>query len=1284
MSGNVTREELKKLLGDSALPQKNGKLVTYNPVGQAQAAVAAARPQAQGDQFDARIQANHGTQQKSSGHSGVLGTLLNNPVGKAVMQGLQVLDMPRSYVVSGVKELTDLGDALAGKLGFDMSTDDHSAASFKEFLKQGKDHIGFGDVLHAESRHARDNKWVGRLGGLAGDIALDPVTYVSLGAGHFAGQAGRLAAAEKVAAATALGHEGLDAAKIARLGVNAANEAERKVIFEGIVEGAQGERAIVGQGLKNGSELAKPGLRMMGNRIAGTGKLADTVGEGLARARAAVGDALPDAVRNIRAPKGLEEAYKAFREGKATPEDFEVVAHDRMLNKTRERFSATYSNSADKVAHDIHKAGAAADEEAFRQLDEGLAHGPLAQKAKQLFDDVHTDASKTVPELGHRQDYAPHIFTEEARKALRGPGFDDVRRQVGMDVTEATGGAVKRAIHPGSKLTMPDGQVVEFVADTAHGAVSARQINEKLGKALGVKKVVEDRLSQTLKPYVTGIAESVGRAEADRNVGAFSHLGGMVDGVDTVATAQKAKQTAKEIAKEAKASGRVDEKLTRDLNVTGTKAKKTAVGALQNDLNATIAEGTAAKAAEQRANKMLPALEQQRGRVTNEASAAVSAHQSALDKIAAEQTALHESTVSERAAIDDARRQAHLERDAANKRDVRARGNGIEGPVRSGSLPETEAAKEAHAALDKHVARVQADIDRRRDMHLAGMGEAERKAQQQYDQLDAAREAVSQHKFDARHEQQSTARAVAKAKERLAQAKRINPTPSKGTAAAYSKVRNDLDRVLGMAASSPDVRETQSLLTTYTRQVGELRDGQMMQKALRDMEKAVKSGDIKPVLKKVIQDGYEQLGASLLGDEAPLVKQELARRLNNMDKGFNDPGIWKAIDKYTQFFKTYATATVGFHVRNGMTAAFMNASDGVTVRNMIRGSDLWQTFARSPREFEKNLPEWITPEQAHNVLDAVFASGGGSGQYGKAELIRGRSRLTNNAFTRASARIGGKVEGFARTGMALDTILNGGTWEEAAARISRIHFDYSQVSKFDQTMKRIIPFWTFTSRNVPMQIQQMFLKPKMYQWYGSLARNMGQDYEGGMIPLSWQEAGAFKLTDGVYLAPDLSHLRLESDIGKLTTDPQRLLSEGNPLFKIPFETMVAKRKLFTDTPFRDGAVQSVSGGGLDVLAPVLDALGLTSTAGNGEKVVDDKLAYALQGLIPPIGQYQRLFGNDPYYADKQAQSRLNNLGIPIRQLTKGQKQAEADRRARKAAQAGKKTAKERALANFKG
>ena len=73
--------------------------------------------------------------------------------------------------------------------------------------------------------------------------------------------------------------------------------------------------------------------------------------------------------------------------------------------------------------------------------------------------------------------------------------------------------------------------------------------------------------------------------------------------------------------------------------------------------------------------------------------------------------------------------------------------------------------------------------------------------------------------------------------------------------------------------------------------------------------------------------------------------------------------------------------------------------------------------------------------------------------------------------------------------MALDTIESRRHRASAYDRLARIHFDYAAVSKFDEKAKKLIPFWTFMSRNLPMQISEMWTKPKVYAWYNSFVRN---------------------------------------------------------------------------------------------------------------------------------------------------------------------------------------------------
>ena len=83
-------------------------------------------------------------------------------VGGLFGKALSVIDLPRSFITSGVKEMTDL---FQGE-GF----------SFRDLASQTKDHYGFGDYLREENIDL--GKWGNRIAGFVGDVALDPLSYV--------------------------------------------------------------------------------------------------------------------------------------------------------------------------------------------------------------------------------------------------------------------------------------------------------------------------------------------------------------------------------------------------------------------------------------------------------------------------------------------------------------------------------------------------------------------------------------------------------------------------------------------------------------------------------------------------------------------------------------------------------------------------------------------------------------------------------------------------------------------------------------------------------------------------------------------------------------------------------------------------------------------------------------------------------------------------------------------------------------------------------------------------
>lgn len=83
---------------------------------------------------------------------------------KNLLMPLQILDTPRRAIISGLREVVDV-----------LDTDPNTKASFGDFADQTKDFsYGFGRAFPMKG-------WAGRVVGLIGDVALDPLTWATLG-----------------------------------------------------------------------------------------------------------------------------------------------------------------------------------------------------------------------------------------------------------------------------------------------------------------------------------------------------------------------------------------------------------------------------------------------------------------------------------------------------------------------------------------------------------------------------------------------------------------------------------------------------------------------------------------------------------------------------------------------------------------------------------------------------------------------------------------------------------------------------------------------------------------------------------------------------------------------------------------------------------------------------------------------------------------------------------------------------------------------------------------------
>jgi len=352
-------------------------------------------------------------------------------------------------------------------------------------------------------------------------------------------------------------------------------------------------------------------------------------------------------------------------------------------------------------------------------------------------------------------------------------------------------------------------------------------------------------------------------------------------------------------------------------------------------------------------------------------------------------------------------------------------------------------------------------------------------------------------------------------------------------------------------------------------------------------------------VKTIVDDGFMELNRKVMpGVQA---QKELAALLQNFRR-MEDPAFLRGFNKYlgwfNRTFKGWVTATPGFHVRNAYSNAFFMAAAGADMRYVLEAGEVFDSYlkfikgAKKEGAFEALEGSVLTPFDISEFVSKALpnASPGkvaavttalenvGAAGFGRIEEVFSGARkgftglgvTGKTAANRASEILGtpltwsrqsgAAIENYTRFALTYDGIMKGLSAEQAAGRTAKYLIDYSDISRADEVLKQIIPFWMWMSRATPLMVEILTTNPKAYILYEKVKKALrDEEGESDLTPLWMTSAGAFKapfnLGGSSYLMPDLGLTGLSEDIGGLTS-LGGVLASLNPIIKTPLEVLL--------------------------------------------------------------------------------------------------------------------------------
>lgn len=340
-----------------------------------------------------------------------------------------------------------------------------------------------------------------------------------------------------------------------------------------------------------------------------------------------------------------------------------------------------------------------------------------------------------------------------------------------------------------------------------------------------------------------------------------------------------------------------------------------------------------------------------------------------------------------------------------------------------------------------------------------------------------------------------------------------------------------------------------------------------------------------------ISTGRKQAATEFLEATKGLKSEEAKALANEVHNKMVNPEslrmALKGFDAIQNIWKAQALVAPSYHIRNIAGNLWNNHLADVKPLAYGLAGEL-QKFDSTGKLSQPSL--WLLQKAGYSIddlpalMDDIKKAGViGNGQYGGdiAEHISSQigktsaiNPLSQRFFGyRANRLAGGVLEDNAKIAHFLSKKAEGYGTKQAAESVKKYLFDYGDLTSTEQNLlKRVMPFYTWTSKNIPLQVQQFIENPGKFSDVAIAKKDLEEgvaqpneqylsDYVKNNGPIRWKTEpdGTTKyFLAGAWL-PAAAALQFLSNPG------QNTLGMVTPVAKLPLETAFNKSSFFQNT-----------------------------------------------------------------------------------------------------------------------